>query len=101
MAEWKDTWKRLDLPQHWAVMEAVQAVASARGSTPAAVSLAWLLSHPELSTVIVGARTVAQLGQNLAALAVRLMPAELATLDAASAPAWGYPYDFIAAREPW
>jgi aryl-alcohol dehydrogenase-like predicted oxidoreductase len=101
MAEWKDTWRRIDLPAHWAVLEAVQAVAAARGSTPAAVSLAWLLARPELSTVIVGARTLAQLGQNLAALAVRLTPEELARLDAASAPAWGYPYDFIAAREPW
>jgi len=101
LAEWKDTWKRMDTPQSWAVLEAVEAVASARGATPSAVALAWLLDRPGLSTVIVGARTIGQLAQNLAALQVKLTPAELATLDAASAPAWGYPYDFIGMREPW
>jgi aryl-alcohol dehydrogenase-like predicted oxidoreductase len=101
LAEWKDTWKRMDTPQSWAVLDAVRAVAAARGATPSAVALAWLLARPELSTVIVGARTVAQLEQNLAALRLELSPAELAALDAASTPAWGYPYDFIGAREPW
>ena len=37
----------------------------------------------------------------LAALPVKLTPAEVSTLDAASAPDVGYPYDFIGAREPW
>jgi len=101
LAEWKDTWKRMDTPQGWAVLEAVEAVASARGATPSAVALAWLLARPGLSTIIVGARTVGQLEQNLAALQVKLGPGELAALDAASTPAWGYPYDFIAMREPW
>jgi hypothetical protein len=32
---------------------------------------------------------------------VTLSPEELAALDAASQPAWGYPYAFIGAREPW
>jgi len=101
LAEWKDTWKRMDQPRSWAVLDAVQAVARSRGATPSAVSLAWLLQHPELSTVIVGARTVAQLEENLAALQLRLTAPELAALDAASAPDWGYPYDFIGVREPW
>ena len=73
--------------------------ASAR--RPAAVSLAWLLARPEVSTVIVGARTVAQLDENLQALEVKLSPEDLAGLDAASAPDWGYPQSFIGAREPW
>jgi aryl-alcohol dehydrogenase-like predicted oxidoreductase len=101
LAEWKDTWKGIDTPRSWAVLEAVQAVATARGATPSAVALAWLLARPEASTILVGARTLEQLNQNLAALQVKLTPAEAATLDAASTPAWGYPYDFIGAREPW
>ncbi len=101
LAEWKDTWRRMDQPRSWAVLEVVQAVAQARGTTASAVSLAWLLRHAELSTVIVGARTVAQLEENLAALDLALTPAEVAALDAASAPDWGYPYDFIGVREPW
>jgi aryl-alcohol dehydrogenase-like predicted oxidoreductase len=101
LAAWKDTWKRMDTPQSWAVLDALLAVASARGATPSAVALAWLLGRPGLSTVIVGARTFEQLEQNLAALRLELTPEELTALDGASLPAWGYPYDFIGMREPW
>jgi aryl-alcohol dehydrogenase-like predicted oxidoreductase len=101
LASWQETWRTLDLPQNWTVLEAVTELARARGTTPAAVSLAWLLARPEVSTIIVGARTVAQLEENLAALSLRLSPEELAALDRASQPAWGYPYSFIGTREPW
>jgi aryl-alcohol dehydrogenase-like predicted oxidoreductase len=101
LSAWQDSWRALDVPQSWAILDAVRRVAEARGTTPAAVSLAWLLARPEVSTIIVGARTVAQLEENLAALSVTLSPEELAALDAASQPAWGYPYAFIGAREPW
>jgi len=101
LAAWADTWKAIDVPQNWAILAKVQEIAQARGTTPAAVSLAWLLARPEVSTIIVGARTVAQLDENLAALAVRLSAEETAALDQISEPAWGYPYAFIGAREPW
>jgi aryl-alcohol dehydrogenase-like predicted oxidoreductase len=101
LATWQDSWKSLDVPQSWAVLDEVRRIAAARGSTPAAVSLAWLLARPEVSTLVVGARTVAQLDENLAALSVRLSPEEVAALDQVSQPAWGYPYAFIGAREPW
>ncbi len=51
--------------------------------------------------MIIGARTVAQLQDNLRALEVKLTPEDLAELDKASEPAWGYPYSFIGGREPW
>jgi aryl-alcohol dehydrogenase-like predicted oxidoreductase len=89
------------VPQSWAVLDEVRRVAAAHGTTPAAVSLAWLLARPEVSTIIVGARTVAQLDENLAALSVRLTPEDVAALDRISEPAWGYPYAFIGVREPW
>jgi aryl-alcohol dehydrogenase-like predicted oxidoreductase len=101
LAAWQDTWRSVDTPQNWAVLEKVREVAQARATTAAAVSLAWLLARPVVSTIIVGARTVAQLEDNLAALSVRLSPEELAALDQASEPAWGYPYAFIGTREPW
>ncbi len=101
LSAWQDSWKALDVPQSWAVLDEVRRIASAHGTTAAAVSLAWLLARPEVSTIIVGARTVAQLDDNLAALGVRLTPDDLAALDRVSQPAWGYPYAFIGAREPW
>jgi aryl-alcohol dehydrogenase-like predicted oxidoreductase len=101
LTAWQDSWRSVDVPQAWAVLDEVRRIAGARGTTPAAVSLAWLLARPEVSTIIVGARTVAQLEENLAALSVRLSPEEIAALDRVSEPAWGYPYAFIGAREPW
>ena len=75
--------------------------AERRGSTPAAVSLAWLVRKPEVTSIIVGARNEAQLRDNLRALEVQLSAEDIADLDKASEPAWGYPYSFIGGREPW
>ncbi len=77
----------------WAVIDAVQSVAEARGVTMAQVSLAWLRDRPGVSSVILGARTVEQLQENLAAGALRLTDDELARLDWASDPQPAdYPY---------
>jgi aryl-alcohol dehydrogenase-like predicted oxidoreductase len=101
LASWGDSWRAAATDRGWAILDRVRELAAAHSTTPAAVSLAWLLAKPETSTVVVGARTVAQLEQNLAALEVKLSPADMAALDEVSAPAWGYPYSFIGAREPW
>lgn len=98
---WKETMQRYDDDRCWGVVEAVRTVAERRGTTPAAVALAWLLHQPETTSIIVGARTADQLEENLQALEVRLDAADLAELDAASRPQWGYPYDFIGSRERW
>ncbi len=101
LASWTDSYRQFDNDRGWAVLEAVRRVASRHGATPAAVSIAWLLSRPEATSVVVGARTVAQLEENLAALSLKLTPEDLAELDQASTMEWGYPYSFIAMREPW
>lgn len=77
----------------WDVVDAVRAVADARGVPMAQVALAWLLSRPQVSSVILGARTVEQLTDNLGAADVELTADELAALDTASDPgAADYPY---------
>jgi aryl-alcohol dehydrogenase-like predicted oxidoreductase len=59
----------------------------------AQVALAWLLQRPGVTSVILGARTLEQLDDNLGALDVRLDDEDLAALDAASDPAPAdYPY---------
>jgi aryl-alcohol dehydrogenase-like predicted oxidoreductase len=100
-ATWQDSFRQFDTDRGWAILDAVRAVAARRGTTPAAVSLAWLLARPECTTIVLGARTVAQLEENLGCVDVRLEPEELAELDRLTEPAWGYPYDFIRMREPW
>ncbi|MFO0677783.1 MAG: aldo/keto reductase [Polyangiaceae bacterium] len=101
LESWKDTFKAVDTERNWKVLDAVVAMAKRRETTPSVVSLAWLLSKPETSSIIVGARTLAQLEDNLRAADVRLTPAEVKELDDASMPDWDYPYAFIGMREPW
>jgi aryl-alcohol dehydrogenase-like predicted oxidoreductase len=95
-AEWKQRYQQFDRERNWRVLDAVCAVAEEIGSTPAAVSLAWLLGRDTVSSVIFGARTVPQLEANLAAVKLDLSEADLARLDEASAPELGYPYNFLA-----
>lgn len=98
---WKDIYKAIDSERNWTILDAVTAVAKRRETTPAAVSLAWLLARPEVSSVIIGARDVTQLKDNLAALEVKLAPEDVKELDDASKLDWVYPYSFIGAHEPW
>lgn len=77
----------------WDVVDAVRAVARQREVPMAQVALAWLHDRPQVTSVILGARTVEQLEANLGAAAVRLSEQEKALLDAASDPEPpDYPY---------
>jgi aryl-alcohol dehydrogenase-like predicted oxidoreductase len=93
----KDRFASFDTARNWKILDAVRAVAGEAHSTPAAVSLAWLLAKPEVSSVIFGARSVEQLDANLAAADLELSPAQVKRLDEASAFDVGYPYEFIRA----
>ncbi len=68
------------------IVEAVAAVATRHETTSARVALAWVLSRPGVSAGIVGARTVPQLDENLAALDLRLDDGDLEELETASRP---------------
>jgi aryl-alcohol dehydrogenase-like predicted oxidoreductase len=77
----------------WAVIDAVREVADARGVSMAQVALAWLVDRPTVSSVILGARTIEQLDDNLGAAGLHLSAAETERLDAASDPEPAdYPY---------
>jgi aryl-alcohol dehydrogenase-like predicted oxidoreductase len=98
---WRDAYEKFNTTKNWKIVEVVQRIATKLESTPARVSLAWLLSKPQCTSVIIGARTVEQLEDNLAATELELSDKQLETLDEVSEPLWGYPYDFIGSREPW
>ncbi|GAB3811790.1 aldo/keto reductase [Micromonospora zhanjiangensis] len=77
----------------WRIVDAVAEVADKRGTSMAAVALAWLADRPAVTSVILGARTVEQLDDNLAAADLRLDAEETRLLDEASAPRVAdYPY---------
>jgi aryl-alcohol dehydrogenase-like predicted oxidoreductase len=77
----------------WDVIGAVQSVAEGRGVSMAQVALAWLTDRPMMTSVILGARTVEQLRDNLGAASLHLSREETERLDVASDPAPAdYPY---------
>lgn len=77
----------------WRVIDAVRSVADARDVSMAQVALAWVLDRPAVTSVIIGARTVAQLHENLGAAGLHLSAAEAALLDEVSTPIVDdYPY---------
>lgn len=94
--KWKDRLASFaDNARTWAIVDALRAVAAELDTQPATVALAWLIERPTVSSVIIGARTLEQLQQNIDAASLKI-PAELtAKLDEASALDLPYPYNFI------
>jgi aryl-alcohol dehydrogenase-like predicted oxidoreductase len=79
--------------QTWPVLDAVRKVAEGHGVSLAQVAIAWLLARPAVSSVILGARSMEQFADNLAAAEVKLTPEETQLLDDASEPVTpDYPY---------
>ena len=72
-------------------IDVLRQVADARGVSVAQVALAWLLHQRSVTSVIIGAKRVDQLDDNLAATAIKLTPEELDLLDKVSALPPEYP----------
>ncbi|MFF1379833.1 aldo/keto reductase [Streptomyces sp. NPDC058308] len=79
-----------------AVADAVKEVARELGRSPAQIGLAWTLSNPAVTAPVIGARTPAQLEDNLGALEVDFTASHLARLDEVGAIGLGYPHDLLA-----
>lgn len=73
----------------------VKSVATEIGKMPSQVAIAWTLLNPGVTSPILGARTLAQLEDNLGALDVTLSPGHVRQLEAASAFELGFPHDFV------
>jgi aryl-alcohol dehydrogenase-like predicted oxidoreductase len=87
----------VDMERAWNILDVVAPIAIAHGCSPARVSLAWLLAQPVVTSVIVGAKRLDQLEDNLAAVELALTPHELRQLDEVSGlppeyPGWVLPF---------
>jgi aryl-alcohol dehydrogenase-like predicted oxidoreductase len=71
----------------FALIDALTEIGQAHRATVAQAALAWLLANPTVTSAIVGANTVAQLAETIAAINTPLSPAEKARLDSLPAPA--------------
>lgn len=74
----------VDRARAWPIVDAMREIAAARDCSVARVALAWAVQQPGITSIIIGARTDAQLADNLAAASLRLDGEELARLDGLS-----------------
>jgi aryl-alcohol dehydrogenase-like predicted oxidoreductase len=83
-----------DVPQDrlFAVTDVLEEISEESGHSVARLALAWLLTRPTVSSVVIGARNADQLRDNLAAPDVVLSSEHVARLNAASAVTPIYPY---------
>ena len=77
------------------VLDLLQEIAASNDTTVARVALAWLRSRPTVSSIIIGARTLEQLEENLASLEVELPDDDIAALDELTQPRFNYPTSLL------
>jgi aryl-alcohol dehydrogenase-like predicted oxidoreductase len=87
----------VDKDRTWNILDVMAPIAKAYECSPARVSLAWLLARPVVTSVIIGAKRLDQLQDNLAAVELTLTQDELRQLDQVSAlppeyPGWVLPF---------
>ena len=92
----EEAWARRANDRNWNILEVVESIMAAHpGASHAQTAIAWLLTRPAVASVVLGARTLEQLEDNLAAAELALSPEEINGLDRASAYEEGYPYRFL------
>ena len=79
----------------WRLLEGLKELALELNATVPQVAIAWLLAQPGVTSVIVGAKNLTQLEDNLGALTVKLSPLHIATLETLSAIPIPYPFEMV------
>ena len=81
----------VDKDKAWACVAVMREIAEKHGSNVATVALAYVLAKPFVTSVIIGAKRIEQLDQNLAAVTLKLDAGDMQKLDEVSALAPEYP----------
>jgi aryl-alcohol dehydrogenase-like predicted oxidoreductase len=87
----------VDKERTWRILELMTPIAKAHGCSPARLSLAWLLAKSVVTSIIIGAKRIDQLQDNLGAIKLTLTLDEIKKLDQVSAlspeyPGWVLPF---------
>ena len=90
----------VDRDRGFAAIEAMRAIAGAKAASVAQVALAWLLHQDVVTSVIIGAKRVEQLQDNIGATRVTLTQADLAALDIVTKLPAEYPGWMLERRAP-
>jgi aldo/keto reductase family protein len=70
--------------RNWAILDVLRKIAHELGATPSQVALSWVGNRPAVTSTIIGARTMVQFVENLAAAELHLAAETVARLDAAA-----------------
>lgn len=81
-----------DTERLWNIVDVLVEVGAEHGVSAAQVALAWLLTRPAISSLVVGGRTAGQFRDNFAALNLQLTVQDLERLNTVSRPPYIYPY---------
>ena len=95
----------VDKERTWKILDVIAPIAKAHGCSAARISLAWLLAKPVVTSIIIGAKRLDQLGDNLAAVELKLTEEEIKRLDDVSDlppeyPGWMLPWQEADRRDP-
>jgi aryl-alcohol dehydrogenase-like predicted oxidoreductase len=87
----------VDKERTWRILDVLRPIAEAHQTSIATVVLAWTLAKPFVTSVIIGAKRVDQLQQNLSSTGLKLSAEEIKQLDEVSAlppeyPGWMVPF---------
>ncbi len=74
----------VDKEKAYDIIDVMKEICDARGVSVAQIALSWLLHQKHVTSVIIGAKTEAQLNDNLAATSVELSSDDLKKLDEVS-----------------
>jgi aryl-alcohol dehydrogenase-like predicted oxidoreductase len=100
----------VDKERAWKILDVIAPIAKAHGCSPARIALAWVLTRPFVTSVIIGAKRLDQLQDNIAAAEIKLTEDEIKQLDEVSAlppeyPGWMVAFQNITrldpAAQPW
>ncbi|HEX6536462.1 MAG TPA: aldo/keto reductase [Gemmatimonadaceae bacterium] len=80
-----------DRERGYDLVERLREIGARHAASVAQVALAWLLTRPFVSSVLVGASRLEQLDDNLGAARLQLEPDEVRTIDQLTTPASPYP----------
>jgi aryl-alcohol dehydrogenase-like predicted oxidoreductase len=89
----------VNLERAYDCVDAMRGIAQNRGVSVAQIAIAWLLHQSAVTSVIIGAKRVEQLDDNIAATAIKLTGDELAALDKTSKLPAEYPGWMLAFTE--
>jgi aryl-alcohol dehydrogenase-like predicted oxidoreductase len=78
------------------VIDELELITKAHETTVASVALAWVQARPAVTSVIIGARRLSQLDDNIAAVDVNLTAHELVRLNELTEPTFGFPHNMLA-----